>query len=460
MTDIRILLTDKSIARLQPPKDGWYLARDTELKGFFVVVGKRKRTFTIQGDLRREGKRTASIRVAIGDASEVSTRSARATAKDYLAQISRGQHPKAENRASEVEETAPAAADLAIKSGGVTLKEAWQRYRDAHLVRKGRSEKTIESYRDHVERIFVNWLDTPLRELAMDPARVAKKHDDVTKENGPYMGNGSMRTLRAIYNHARKTNRSLPADNPANAVDWNSERRRDTGMGSGDMKGWFAELAAIDNPIRREFHLFTLLSGCRPTALKEIRPAHINFRRRMVHIPKPKGGAKRAFDIPLSREMILCLIRTIRFGRAIHPTEAMEWLFPADSASGHLSEQKEDRAMLSKWGNDLRQSFRTIATSAGVSEFDAKLLMNHAIPGVNAGYITRHKLLEDHLRSQQQAISSAVFQALGNALVENATIRSWLGRGATRRAVLEGKVSQNESTDNIFVADAAARKAA
>ncbi len=47
------------------------------------------------------------------------------------------------------------------------------------------------------------------------------KHDDITKENGPYIANGSMRTLRAIYNHARKANRSLPADNPVNAIDWN-----------------------------------------------------------------------------------------------------------------------------------------------------------------------------------------------------------------------------------------------
>jgi hypothetical protein len=53
MADVRILLTDKAIARLPAPKDGWYLARDTELKGFFVVVGKRKRTFTVQGDLRQ-----------------------------------------------------------------------------------------------------------------------------------------------------------------------------------------------------------------------------------------------------------------------------------------------------------------------------------------------------------------------------------------------------------------------
>jgi len=95
MADIRILLTDKTIAQLPAPEDGWYLARDTELKGFFVVVGKRRRTFTVQGDLRSAGKRASSIRVSIGDTREMSTRTARATAKDYLAQISRGQHPKA-----------------------------------------------------------------------------------------------------------------------------------------------------------------------------------------------------------------------------------------------------------------------------------------------------------------------------------------------------------------------------
>ena len=132
----------------------------------------------------------------------------------------------------------------------------------------------------------------------------------------------------------------------------------------------------------------------------------------------------------------------------MYPSQAAEWIFPADSASGHLVEQKEDRTTLSKWGNDLRQSFRTIATAAGVSEFDAKLLMNHAIPGVNAGYITRHKLLEDHLRSQQQAISSAVFAALAGMLVGKPTVRDWLVPGATRRVLRKAKLSQvNEPAD-------------
>jgi hypothetical protein len=90
--------------------------------------------------------------------------------------------------------------------------------------------------------------------------------------------------------------------------------------------------------------------------------------------------------------------------------------------------------MLSKWGNDLRQTFRTIATTAGVSDIDAKLLMNHAIPGVNAGYITRHKLLENHLRGQQQAISSAVFTALSASMIQTLSLQDWLGRGGSRRA--------------------------
>jgi integrase len=434
MADIRISLTDKTIAQLPVPKDGWYLARDSELKGFFVVVGKRKRTFTVQGDLRQGGKRASSIRVSIGDAGEMSTRAARAVAKEYLAQISRGRHPKGQAQTARTGSMPNAATDGVEPS--VTLEQGWQRYLAAHLIRKGRSEKTIDGYRDHVERIFAEWLGTSLHELAKDPSRVARKHDDVTRENGPYIANGSMRTLRAIYNHARKTNKSLPSDNPADAVDWNVEERRNTGMGSADLAVWFAELAALDNPVRREFHLFTLLCGSRPTALQQIRPDHIDFRRRTLRIIKPKGGKKKAFDIPLSRQMIMCLIRAIRFGRQVYPMQAQDWIFPADSASGHLAETKEDRKTLSKWGNDLRQTFRTIATAAGVSEIDAKLLMNHAIPGVNAGYITRHKLLENHLRSQQQGISSALFVALGTKTCENRAFRDWLGIGASRRATV------------------------
>ena len=163
--------------------------------------------------------------------------------------------------------------------------------------------------------------------------------------------------------------------------------------------------------MRREFHLFLLLSGHRPEAIKKARREHLDFRRRVLHVPKPKGGEARAFDIPLSRPMIRCLIRVLRLGQSLYPNQATEWIFPADSKSGHLAEHKEKRDELSKWGNDLRQTFRTIAQTAGVPELDVHLLMNHSIPGVNAGYITRNKLLRDHLRIQQEAISRKMIDA-------------------------------------------------
>ena len=184
-------------------------------------------------------------------------------------------------------------------------------------------------------------------------------------------------------------------------------------MGVSDLAGWGKELLALDNPLRREFHLFLLLSGSRPDPIKRARLDHVDLRQRILHVPKPKGGEDRAFDIPLSREMVRCVIRAIRLGRRVYPEQAETWLFPADSEPGHLVEHKEDRKDLSKWGGDLRQTYRTLGQAAGVSEVDMHLLMNHSLPNVNVGYITRHKLLLDHLRRQQQAISSLSAKGLG-----------------------------------------------
>ena len=393
MADTREALTDKMVLNLPHADDGQYRVRDAELPGFFVLVGKRRKSFMAQGEFWRDGIREFAVQVKLGEFGEITTREARSKAKAALGSIARGQKPGEE----------PTGA-----SGGVTLRQAWNRYRDLHMQRKGRSAGTIENYRDHVERLFEDWLDKPLGRLGRQPKLVVERHDKITKQNGPYIANGSMRSLRAIYNHARKSNTDLPPINPVVAIDWNKEGRRNTGMGAGDIVRWLEELRSMDNPLRREFHFFTLLSGSRPTALKNVHLEHIDFKQRLLSIPRPKGGEEKAFDIPLSRLMVRCIIRAIRLGRSMYPEQSRTWLFPADSETGHLVEHKEARDVLSKWGNDLRQSYRTLAQAAGVSELDIHLLMNHSLPGVNAGYITRDKLLRDHLRKQQEQISGLV----------------------------------------------------
>src|SRR3954470_15224710 len=97
MPDTRIALTDKAVAKLPLAMGGQYLARDTELAGFFVLIGKQKKTYTIQGDLRRDGLRK-SVRLAVGHAGEINAREARAKAKEWLGKIARGEHPSEERR--------------------------------------------------------------------------------------------------------------------------------------------------------------------------------------------------------------------------------------------------------------------------------------------------------------------------------------------------------------------------
>jgi hypothetical protein len=36
------------------------------------------------------------------------------------------------------------------------------------------------------------------------------------------------------------------------------------------------------------------------------------------------------------------------------------WVFVGESEAGYMVEHKEDRRMLAKWGNDLRQTYRTL----------------------------------------------------------------------------------------------------
>ena len=60
MHDQRLALTQKVITQLPSPAQGQYIVRDEEIKGFYLLVGKRRRTYMVQGDLRRNGRRCGS----------------------------------------------------------------------------------------------------------------------------------------------------------------------------------------------------------------------------------------------------------------------------------------------------------------------------------------------------------------------------------------------------------------
>ena len=193
----------------------------------------------------------------------------------------------------------------------------------------------------------------------------------------------------------------------------NREERRQTALTYDELPKWFEQLWNLDNGVRREFHLLLLLTGSRPTALKEAKWEHINLEDKLWHFPKPKGGSTRAFDIPLSKPLIYSLIRIRKTPQGCVSTEPDDYVFPAESVSGHMEEIKEDRETLSKYGNDLRQSFRTFGEACSVGDIQLKMLMNHKMKGVAAGY-TNHKPLWPLLLENQKKIAQHIFEKAGN----------------------------------------------
>ena len=133
-----LLLTDKVIARLPFADAGQYKVRDVELKGFFLRIGKRTKTYMVQGEHWRDGFRDFAIQKKLGDFGQISARDARSKAKEALGSFAKGERP---------------GFPVRVAQGAITLRGAWERYRDAHMVRKGRADRTVDNYSDYMERL-------------------------------------------------------------------------------------------------------------------------------------------------------------------------------------------------------------------------------------------------------------------------------------------------------------------
>lgn len=398
-------LTKDLLDKLPPADAGQYIVRDTEEPGFFVVVGKRSKTFTVQIDVTNPLGKRQTRKQAVGKWPNMGVAEARRAARSAKVAIS-----------SEKARTAGRA---------LTLGDAWAELRgslEREVASGRRSQRTVDSY-EYGAQLLRDWHDTPLTRLSDNAGEVRKRHRELSAASGPSAANGAMVFLRRTYNYAqkRRLDPNLPHYNPVDSVDLNPSARRDTAMSAADLAGWYGKLRALPNVVRQEFHLFSLLSGARPGALTIARWEDLDMGRRVLHIPKPKGGTKRAFDIPLSRSMIACLARVRRAGRIVNARNADEWVFPGDLSrsrrnggplsAGHIVEYREDRDALPKWGGDLRQTYKTLSSEAGLSKTDVMILMNHADGDVNDGYMTRNKVAEDYLRAQQEAMSRYIMAA-------------------------------------------------
>lgn len=369
-----------------------YTVRDTDVKGLLVVVNAQTKVFKVQRDLYSadkgpDGKRRklGTRRVALGDVRDFGTvDEAREAARKVIADMRNGIDP---NRPPEEP-----------KRHDYTLQMAFDGFVDSRE-RKDRRPSTIKGYHNLFRRYLTDWAARPLKEIGDDTLGVDDLHRRITKKNGPVAANQTMRLLRAVYNYARRKQRDLPP-NPVEAVDFNHERKRTEVIT--DWPAWHEQVTGLRNPITRDWYLFLAFTGMRKGAASEARVEHFDAKAGFLHVPDPKGGPKRAFDLPLSGYLVKLLEARIAENRQIFGPNC-PWVFPSHfSDTGHVTECAL-RELPTPHVH--RHSFATAAQAAGLPDFDIKLLLNHKLSDVTGGYI-HGTALGDHLRECQERITA------------------------------------------------------
>jgi integrase len=184
---------------------------------------------------------------------------------------------------------------------------------------------------------------------------------------------------------------------PTIAVNMYKEVRRDAGIPVRKLPKWFAEIGAIKNPVIRDCLLFAVVTGLRKATVCAIRREHIEVRKGVVFISQPKGGADRAYTIPLSDAALVIVNRRLAATNS-------EWLFPGKSKRGHIQDLRTKQGQVRFTIHGLRNTYISAASAAGVSPYHAKLLSNHAMSknDAHAGYVSKDV---DALRPSQQLVT-------------------------------------------------------
>lgn len=377
------------------------IVRDAKVTGLLVAVNKTGKSYKVQRDLwqgQRGRKRLVkTVRHTLGGTEEMTLDDARSRAIAVLDQIKRGIDPNAPP------------PDPSADAGTWTVRRMFEEY-GADLRARACSERTITDMLDRLERYLPKWQSLAITGIRRSMAR--EEHRRITLDHGATVANKAMRDFRAAYNFALKVVDdvdSLPG-NPVEAVTFNKERSSNRVVMPDDLSGWWAKIKALPNPLRRDMHALAILSGLRPGTLVGLRREWVRLGDKAISIPRMKSG--RSFDLPLSAHMVEVVRRALAAGDVLFP--GSPWVFPSRSTkTGEViaTQVWREKSLPSETGHILRHTYRTVAQRIGIDKVNARLLLDHTVPGIEGVYI-HERALFDTLLAEQERMTAAILALL------------------------------------------------
>jgi integrase len=398
----KVKLNENTMRTLRIPTDAaqaYYW--DKEVTGFGVVAGKTgSKTFMVRGRVNATGER---IKVKIGthlaprdDKHVWTVELARERAKVLLGQMAAGTNPNA-----------PAGGDRS--ASGPTLREGVETHL-AKMQKKGRSERSIGTFKHETNKYLADWLDRPFSELT--GAKLIELHqqikDQAAKRKGTNPANDkgaplANRVIAHVSASWRSLNKKLEGKlgswNPASAVDRDVIRPSRERIQDEELPDYAARVATMRSPIKRDGLMLALYTGLRSEDIRTMRFEQVDWDDETLHLPNPKGGPDAAFTIPLSKTPLQILRRRKDDNAKDVGRVDGGWCFPGIDLKDQVGPiadlrqaDKKDQRFPVEDVHSLRRTWESIANDEGISELDQHVLSNHSFGAhnVNATYISQH----------------------------------------------------------------------
>lgn len=389
-----------------------YLVRDSELKGFVLVVtpGGAK-SYAI--DYRTgSGRGAPKRRLTIGKhGSPWTPEAARSEARRLLAEVAAGRDPAATRQEERNALTFGGLVDLYLAEGASHKKASTlkaDRGRIEHHLRPVLGKLRA----DHIGRAEIERMRNAVAagKTAVKVASGEKRRPGSIAVGGKGAAAQCVALVSSIYAFA--IGRGVCVDNPARGVKKAPVRKLERFLSEAEIarlaEALDAEAQQSGNPCPSAAIRLLLLTGCRKSEITNLRWDHVDFERECLWLPDSKTGAKVVYLNAPAREVLHELPRMAHSVRVI---PAMRGDSAVPAIDKVWSRVRRAAALTDVRLHDLRHSFASVGVAGGLSLPIIGALLGHKHSATTARYA---HLSADPLRAANDAVGARIAAAMSH----------------------------------------------
>lgn len=421
MAENRFRFTKTGLTNLPLPEAGRATYYDEEVKRLALrVTPSGTKTFYV---VKRTESSVAWLK--LGTFPDMTVEIARTQAQAKLAEFAAGGNPAEAKRQEKKKQTLGQAyeqwkklyaAPKQIKSTAET-QQIWERclgtLPDEPAKKHGRKREKHPA--------GVDWSNRKLDQI--ENTDVRRLHAGIG-EKTPVLANRVLEILSTIYNRAREW--GYPGENPTEGIKPFKETKRDRFIKHEELPRFFKALEDDTSQDFKHFILLALLTGARRSNVLSMQWQDVDFATQLWRIPDTKNGEP--LQVPLVAEAIQIL--------DTRGKKDAGYVFPAESATGHLTPPKKRWQALCKRAkvenltiHDLRRSLGSWQAITGASLAVIGKSLGHKSPDATMIYA---RLSVDPVRQSMNTATSAMLTAGG--LKTPAPVKSIEGGKRKRKA--------------------------